>query len=198
MLPDETRLDPRVRRTRRLLRTAFIELLAAKSFTDITVQDIAERATVNRATFYAHFEDKYELLDDTIADLARQKLRARLPAQATLSDANLRLLITATCEFPAELHGRCAPAQKQFEPLVEKQVKAQLHAILLEWLTEARPPARPGVVAPELAATVAGWAIYGAAQHWCDAERRVPAEVLAQQTLPMIRAGLAAYLGASA
>lgn len=42
-------------RTRQLLHRAFTELLTEKSFEEITVHDIAERSTVNRATFYDHF-----------------------------------------------------------------------------------------------------------------------------------------------
>lgn len=55
--------DPRVKRTRQLLMQAFMELLKEKKdISSISVQDIAERATLNRATFYAHFEDKYAFL----------------------------------------------------------------------------------------------------------------------------------------
>jgi hypothetical protein len=43
--------DPRVKRTRQLLQRAFVDLIHEKSFEAITVQDIAERATLNRATF---------------------------------------------------------------------------------------------------------------------------------------------------
>src|ERR1700690_1925078 len=50
--------DPRVKRTRLLLEQAFMVVLKEKGFQTITVQDIAQRAGVNRATFYAHFEDK--------------------------------------------------------------------------------------------------------------------------------------------
>jgi len=39
-----------------------------RRFRDITVQEIADRATVNRATFYAHFEDKFDLLDSAIRE----------------------------------------------------------------------------------------------------------------------------------
>src|SRR5207245_2778046 len=56
-------VDPRVKRTRKLLQQAFIELFQEKGFAAISIQDITERATVNRATFYAHFPDKYALLD---------------------------------------------------------------------------------------------------------------------------------------
>lgn len=56
--------DPRVKRTRQALLQAFVALLEEKqNFHSISVQDIAERATVNRATFYDHFEDKYALLE---------------------------------------------------------------------------------------------------------------------------------------
>jgi AcrR family transcriptional regulator len=56
--------DPRVKRTRQLLLQAFISLLEERhTIHSISVQDITERATVNRATFYAHFEDKYALLE---------------------------------------------------------------------------------------------------------------------------------------
>jgi AcrR family transcriptional regulator len=51
--------DPRVKRTRQLLLQAFTAVLAEKrSIPSITIRDITQRATVNRATFYAHFEDK--------------------------------------------------------------------------------------------------------------------------------------------
>jgi AcrR family transcriptional regulator len=55
--------DLRVRRTRKLLKSALIELTIEKGFAAVTVQDIADRAMVNRATFYRHCLDKYDLLD---------------------------------------------------------------------------------------------------------------------------------------
>ena len=59
--PNAPKLDPRVRRTRKLLESALRELLRERSYDEISVSDIAERATVNRATFYAHFLDKQDL-----------------------------------------------------------------------------------------------------------------------------------------
>lgn len=43
----------------------FIELLKKKDFTKITVRDICEQSLVNRSTFYAHFQDIYELKEHT-------------------------------------------------------------------------------------------------------------------------------------
>jgi len=57
-----TDTDLRIRRTHKLLQEAMIELVAEKGFDAITVGDIAERAMINRATFYRHYQDKYDLV----------------------------------------------------------------------------------------------------------------------------------------
>lgn len=53
--------DRRVRRTRDKLGDALVELLVQKSFDEITVQDVLDRAGVSRSTFYTHFRDKNDL-----------------------------------------------------------------------------------------------------------------------------------------
>lgn len=55
--------DLRVRRTRKLIQQAMIELTIERGFSTLTVQEIADRAMVNRSTFYRHYLDKYDLLD---------------------------------------------------------------------------------------------------------------------------------------
>jgi AcrR family transcriptional regulator len=56
-------VDLRVRRTHKLLWDALMAELSERSFEEITVTDICERAMVHRTTFYTHFEDKYALLE---------------------------------------------------------------------------------------------------------------------------------------
>jgi AcrR family transcriptional regulator len=58
--------DPRAKRTHQLLQQALLDLLQEKRFASVTVQEIAERARVNRTTLYVHFEDKYHLLDSLL------------------------------------------------------------------------------------------------------------------------------------
>ncbi len=62
----EAKLDPRVKRTRQLLEQSFLDVVTEKGFQSASVQDIAEKAGVNRATFYDHFPDKYALLDYSV------------------------------------------------------------------------------------------------------------------------------------
>lgn len=61
--------DLRIQRTQKAIIDTFYELLDEKSFNNITVIDICDRALINRGTFYTHFEDKYQLLDKCIYDI---------------------------------------------------------------------------------------------------------------------------------
>jgi len=65
----ETKIDPRIQRTRKLIMESFIELSGKKEFKDITVKDITTEAMINRATFYYHFEDIYDLLEKVLSEV---------------------------------------------------------------------------------------------------------------------------------
>src|SRR5262245_28174814 len=54
--------DRRVKKTLQLLQNALVELISEKGYDDVTIQDILDRADVGRSTFYAHFENKDQLL----------------------------------------------------------------------------------------------------------------------------------------
>lgn len=56
--------DPRAQRTRHALRRALMTLVVGKPFRNLTIRDITNEARVNRATFYLHYDDKYDLLQD--------------------------------------------------------------------------------------------------------------------------------------
>jgi AcrR family transcriptional regulator len=60
---EQSSQDRRVQRTRKVLQEALIELTIQKGFAAVTVRDITEYAEVNRATFYRHYQDKFDLLD---------------------------------------------------------------------------------------------------------------------------------------
>lgn len=62
-------IDPRVKKTRRFLKEALLSLIKEKGFDAITVRDLTEEADINRATFYQHYQDKFDLLDKTIDDM---------------------------------------------------------------------------------------------------------------------------------
>ncbi|GGI96483.1 TetR family transcriptional regulator [Alicyclobacillus cellulosilyticus] len=65
---DKPKVDRRVLKSREAIKQAVLELMSEKSFDDITVQDIADRANVNRGTIYLHYADKFDLLDKLIEE----------------------------------------------------------------------------------------------------------------------------------
>ena len=79
--------NPNFIRTDKAITQAFIELLKEKPFEKITVQDILDRTPVTRATFYAHFHDKYEIAERMqthfleISDSIREELKTKSPSQ---------------------------------------------------------------------------------------------------------------------
>lgn len=64
--------DLRVIKTKKILYETLIELMKTKTFEEIKVSDICTKALINRSTFYAHYEDKYELLLEFINSLKEE------------------------------------------------------------------------------------------------------------------------------
>ena len=65
----EKKTDLRIIKTKKVIYEALIDLMKEKTFEEIKVSDICNKALINRSTFYAHYEDKYELLVEFINDL---------------------------------------------------------------------------------------------------------------------------------
>ena len=185
MLPNEEKLDPRVKRTRSLILQSFSGLLAEKGFESISVQDVTVKAQINRATFYAHFVDKYELLDYWIRQMFMQEIDKRMLNACHYTPENLRNLILAVCEFLSHLHGDCAQPHQQFESLVETQIKKQVYELLTVWLQKEKTS-----ISTEIPATVATWAIYGLASHYSHLKKRPTLERFVDEALPLVAVNL--------
>lgn len=75
-------MDRRQARTREAIFDGFCELLSRKTFSQITVQDIIDRANVGRTTFYAHFRTKDELLKALCEDMFTHVFATKPPREA--------------------------------------------------------------------------------------------------------------------
>jgi AcrR family transcriptional regulator len=188
LLSNREKIDPRVVRTRKLLTDAFLSVQQEKSFDDITIQDIADRATVNRATFYAHFQDKYALLDSIIHDGFERTLRNRLDAPIESVHAHLRQLFLAVTDHLTGIQTQCQRSFGMFGSLVETQIKAQVREHVQTWLASELTLRAVPKQRRELAATLISWSIYGAALEWQHQAGLQSAEAFAEDALPLIAA----------
>lgn len=92
----EEKVDRRVRRTRRQLSEAMLSLLIERNYEDITIQEITERADLNRATFYHHFNHKDELLAAALEARFDELVESfgKLPTDSTILDDRTPELMT--------------------------------------------------------------------------------------------------------
>jgi AcrR family transcriptional regulator len=184
-LKEEEKLDPRVKRTRALILSSFEALLAEKGFEAISVQDVTDKAGINRATFYAHFADKYALLDYSIGQMFKQEIEKRTLNACHYTPDNLRNLILAVCEFLSKMHSDCAQPHQQFESLVGGTIKNILFELLSHWLKQTDLK-----ISTDIPATVATWAIYGLASHYSHLKKRPALENYVDEAFPLVAVNL--------
>lgn len=102
-LRSKAKTDLRVLKTRRAIYEAFAQLLTEKPFSDITVQNIIDRALVNRKTFYNHFRSKYDLAEQTMISIGNS-LRQTAERMETLSETgHLQKLYAALQGYRTEV-----------------------------------------------------------------------------------------------
>jgi len=176
--------DPRTRRTRDLLQGALRELMRSKRFDEISVQDIAEAATVNRATFYDHYPDKFALLDAMVAGGFHRFLDERKVRFDGTCPSAASAIILATCDYLALSRASEAECKRQsaFEPLVDAAIVAAIRRVLAGGV-----PAAPNAADQlEIAAAAAAWAICGAAKQWLRTPNRPPADEIVPVVLLLV------------
>jgi AcrR family transcriptional regulator len=172
--------DPRILRSRRMLMDALAKLLTKKEFEDISVQEIAEEATLNRATFYLHYPDKNALLQ-AMTEVRFRDLLTRRGISFTNCNGALRAIALGVCDYLIEItncpvHGARLPLEGSIIPVVEGLFKEGL----------ARHTIVPGVDG-SLLATTAAWAVFGAARRWSQSPDRIPAEEMAARIETMVK-----------
>lgn len=69
---DKQITDRRIRKTKKLLREALTELMNEKTLEGITIKDLTQRADLNRGTFYLHYRDIYDLLEQSEDEILQE------------------------------------------------------------------------------------------------------------------------------
>jgi AcrR family transcriptional regulator len=177
--PEIGTTDPRILRSRRMLMDSLAKLLIQKAFEDISIQEIADEATLNRATFYLHYQDKNALLQ-AMTDVRFRALIKRRGITFTDCNGALRAIALGVCDYLAET--TTCPTQLARIPL-EGSIIPVVEDMFKEGL--AHHEMAPGVD-PALRATTAAWAVFGAARRWFQTPNRIPAEEMAARIETMV------------
>ncbi|MCU1337011.1 MAG: transcriptional regulator, TetR family [Bryobacterales bacterium] len=178
--------DPRMKRTRQLLQGALRKLLQERPLDEIGVQDITEAATLNRATFYDHYTDKFALFDAMIASDFHRLLEERNIRFDGTCSSGLASLIRAVCEYLQQTHSDRAACARQssFSPLMDGAITLAIRRIVVEGL---RTHSGELPASREVVASAVSGAIYGAAKEWFHGSNQQPDEETVSSLVQLIR-----------
>ena len=190
MPTESNKIDPRVKRTRELIMNAFITVVTKKGFESITVKDITSEATINRATFYAHFTDKYALLDTIISERYVDILQHNLKSYTKLSDDMFASLVESICEYFDVAKNTCKRGFESILPLMGKEIVFQLTKIIYVCLSKDIPDNSEEKELAKLTATMVSNSIYSAVYQWEETSRPVSQELLIDSVLIFVSSGI--------
>ncbi|MBO0960899.1 TetR/AcrR family transcriptional regulator [Neobacillus sp. MM2021_6] len=188
--------DPRVIRTRQLLQDSFTSLIREKDFNSITIGDIANRATVNRATFYAHFTDKYELLDSTITSEFRDNLKQRINCQSIFTQEIVSNILFVMCDYHKNLSTVCSSRYESLGSVIQNNVIEELGNLIYHLLVNMHKQ-NSGMENQESIKTIStmiSWSIYGASYSWNRGGRKITSEEFVNNMMPIIMNGVSSIL----
>src|SRR4051812_22549322 len=157
----QSKTDPRVLRTRKLIMDAFIELSGKKEFKDITIKDITTEAMINRATFYYHFEDIYDLLEKVLSEVLLINLNYDIYKNDELNEEAFVHIFTAITNFQKSLSNRC---HRGYEDTIARIIRDQLEVIFYKMLLKQHKTKEDEAL--KVTAVLLSWGIYGASVQW--------------------------------
>lgn len=189
--------DLRVRRTRKLLREALMSLVGEKGYESVTVAEIAERAMVNRATFYSHYQEKYDLLLDVLGETLGAISVGNNPLPETLEEppeALVRVLeqISTYPDFYRGVIGEGGSAR------IRADARVYLEGIVRQWLRAVAGEAKGARVPSEFVVGYAASAALGTISWWLENGTPYPAESVAAWFVELLSPGIHHALGLAA
>jgi AcrR family transcriptional regulator len=203
MAVSKRNVDRRVQRTRQVLQQAFKEIvqergLAAtgiwgveKGLLAMSIQDITERANVNRGTFYLHFTDKYMLVDTFTREQFRQMLASAFPSSPRWDRRTLYLLIQVVLDSFEHKYCHEYHSSSVLAPLLERAMREELSELLLTWLKQEKSATSQASTPPETIANIVSWTIFGPALQWSQQETPTSKEQMINAILQVITEGTA-------
>jgi AcrR family transcriptional regulator len=171
------KVDRRIAKSQVAIKNAVTELMSEKSFDDITIQDIADRADVNRGTIYLHYTDKYDLLDKMIEEhIENLRELCQSASDMTFQEGNYvwyEYFERNYLFFSTMLASKGAPYfRSRFLDLVIEEFKSEVDI----------PVEKNNGLNEEVILQFFGSAVVGSVEWWFKNEMPLPTRIMAEQT----------------
>jgi AcrR family transcriptional regulator len=167
-------VDPRIARTRRSLQEALFDLARERELDEITVADIADRAGVNRSTFYKHYSDKDTLLADAI-DAVVEQASTEIPTldEVTLDPPPILVDYLRHVEENAAVYTRVFG--EHGSPVAVARLRERIQSIVIDAVATSHAETFTDVPSDVLAAGLSG-SVLGVLEVWLARDPRPPVE----------------------
>lgn len=165
-----------------------------RHFTATSIQEITERANVNRGTFYLHYADKNMLADAVVRERFQHHIADALPPKVRWDSVSMRRLSRVILSNLEEKFGHQPPTSLVFAPLFERIMQEELTALLLARLTPSqREEGEQHGQSGGLIARVVSWAILGTAVQWSQEETTISLDEMAEVITQVVMEGVARF-----
>jgi AcrR family transcriptional regulator len=189
--------DRRIQRTQQLLEAALLSLIKEKAFDKISVREIIDRANVGRATFYAHYDNKIDLLASGFEGLEAALKQRQREARSRKMNADEQLFA-----FSHDLLEHAHKHREAFPAMVSKRGGAVIQHVLRNLLVQlvredvkvmASQRRADSVPAEAIVQFIAG-GLFGLLMWWLNGSMRLSVEdadsIFRQLSIPTLRATL--------
>jgi AcrR family transcriptional regulator len=203
----QERTDLRVRRTQKMLQEALVDLITERGFDSITVGDIAERAMVNRATFYRHYQDKYNLVEKifegALHNMTKDVGPPRLPQVIDFDNPSPRW-VGFFNHFAENAKLYEAMLGRRGDPWFAAKIRDYMAEVMLEREKERMEslgrtePTSDGALPVGVLVTFAASAVLGMITWWLENGRPYTSEQMARWLVNLLGNGYVKMLGSVA
>jgi len=195
MSKKQKKIDPRVLRTRQLLQDALISLIMEKGFDNVKIQEITERAGLNRATFYLHYRDKNDLLVKHMT-YTLEKLDQTVDIPPVIDNGRLTIdvmvkpLISVFDHFAEHADFYHVMLSEIGVPSVINEMQLYIEKVALLWLNKLRPDQKNLVVDTEMIIKFVSTACIGVVKWWLNNDLPYSSEHMANQLMRLVSLGV--------
>lgn len=171
-------MDPRIARTRRSLQEALFELARERELDEISIADIADRAGVNRSSFYQHYSDKDTLLADAI-DAVIEEAGSDIPVLDEITPEPPAILV----DYLRHVEQNAAVYARVFgehgSPIALARLSDRVQAIVTDAVAHSHKDAYDDIPSDVLGAGLSG-SVLGVIGAWLSRDPRPPVETAVQ------------------